>query len=104
MANSFEAARLNGQIASTVALVEMDLSVAHFKGLSLHVVFMLLPMIYNQGREQHGHILNAIRKTAEAGDLRPTLDTKIFSLAEIGDAHARLASGEAIGKIVVDVA
>ena len=38
IANSFEAAKLNGQIATTVSLVELDLSVAHFKGLSLHVV------------------------------------------------------------------
>ncbi len=33
LANSFEAAALNGHVASTVALVELDLSVVHFKGL-----------------------------------------------------------------------
>ena len=32
MANSFEAAALNGHVASTVAMCELDLSVAHFKG------------------------------------------------------------------------
>ena len=40
MTNSFNAAALNGQVASTVAMVELDLSVAHFKGLSLRVVFL----------------------------------------------------------------
>lgn len=103
MANSFEAAKLNGQIASTVALVEMDLSVAHFKGLSLHVVFMLIPMIYNQGREEHGRILGELAKIAEAGGLTAVLDEQRFKLEEAGAAHERLASGQAMGKVVVEV-
>lgn len=52
MTNSFEAAKLNGHVSSTVALVEIDLSPAHFKGLSLHVVFMLIPMMHDVGRER----------------------------------------------------
>ena len=103
MANSFEAARLNGQVASTVSLVEMDLSLAHFKGLSLHVVFMLIPMIHNHGREQHGRILDELSRIAEAGDLRPVLDEQRFKLAETGEAHTRLESGQAMGKIVVEI-
>ena len=103
MSNSFEAAALNGQIASTVSLVEMDLSVAHFKGLSLHVVFMLIPMIHNQGREAHGQILSDIARIVEAGGLQPVLDEKRFSLSEIGDAHARLSSGQGMGKVVVEI-
>lgn len=103
MANSFEAAALNGQVASTVAMVELDLSVAHFKGLSLHVVFMLIPMIHNQGREAHTQILNALTGIVEAGGLRPVLDEQNFTLSQVGDAHARLASGQAMGKVVVTV-
>jgi NADPH2:quinone reductase len=103
IATSFEAARLNGQIATTVSMVELDLTVAHFKGLSLHVVFMLIPMIHNQGREQHGHILSELTKISEAGDLRPVLDESRFSLPEIGEAHSRLASGQATGKVVVEI-
>lgn len=34
MVNSFEAAALNGQVASTVSMCELDLTLAHFKGLS----------------------------------------------------------------------
>ena len=103
MSKSFEAAALNGQIASTVSLVELDLSVAHFKGLSLHVVFMLIPMIHNQGREAHGQILSDIARIVEAGGLQPVLDEKRFSLSEIGDAHARLSSGQGMGKVVVEI-
>ena len=101
--NSIEAAKLNGQIATTVSLVEMDLSPMHFKGLSLHVVFMLIPMIYNQGREEHGRILKEIAQIVEAGGLRPVLDNNRFSLTDVSNAHARLSSGEAMGKIVVEI-
>jgi NADPH2:quinone reductase len=101
MANSFEAAALNGQVASTVSMVELDLSVAHFKGLSLHVVFMLIPMIHNYKREDHAQILNAITDIVEAGDLTPILDEQEFSLAEVAQAHDRLSSGQAMGKVVV---
>ncbi|MEM7193345.1 MAG: zinc-dependent alcohol dehydrogenase family protein [Pseudomonadota bacterium] len=101
--NSFEAAKLNGQISTTVSLAAIDLSGAHFKGLSLHVVFMLIPMIYDLGREDHGKILREIAAVADAGGLRPVVDDKRFSLDEIGHAHDHLASGNARGKIVVDL-
>ena len=60
--NSMEAAALNADIATTVSMVELDLTLAHIKGLSLHVVFMLIPMIHNKGREMHGAILKEITK------------------------------------------
>lgn len=101
MANSFAAAALNGQVASTVSLCEMDLSVAHFKGLSLHVVFMLIPMLYNVKRESHADILLDVAQIVDAGGLKPVLDTERFSLADAGRAHARLQGGQAMGKVVV---
>ena len=103
MANSFEAAALNGQIASTVALCELDLSTAHFKGLSLHVVFMLIPMLHNHRRETHGEILRSLSRIAERGALTPVLDAVHFTLAQAGDAHARLESGQAMGKVVIEI-
>ncbi|MEO0425197.1 MAG: zinc-dependent alcohol dehydrogenase family protein [Pseudomonadota bacterium] len=103
MSNSFEAAKLNGHVASTVALVELDLSTAHFKGLSLHVVFMLIPMIHDVQRADHGEILETLASIADAGKLRPVLDAPRFTLDQVGDAYARLASGQAIGKVVVEV-
>ncbi len=102
MANSFEAAALNGQIASTVALCELDLSVAHFKGLSLHVVFMLIPMLHNFKRQEHAEILRNLTQIVESGGLKPVLDENRYSLEEVGQAHARLESGQAMGKVVVE--
>ncbi len=103
IANSFEAAALNGQVATTVSMVEMDLSVAHFKGLSLHVIFMLIPMLHNHKREQHGEILKKLAEIADAGELRTLVDEQFFQLNEVGKAHDHLASGQAVGKVVVSL-
>lgn len=101
MANSFEAAALNGHVATTVSMLELDLTAAHFKGLSIHVVFMLIPMLHDHGREQHGQILSKLAETADTGALTPLLDSVSFNLAEVGAAYDRLASGNATGKIVI---
>ncbi|MDD9913800.1 MAG: zinc-dependent alcohol dehydrogenase family protein [Rhodospirillaceae bacterium] len=103
MANSFEAAALNGQIASTVSLLELDLTPVHFKGLSLHVVFMLIPMLHDHQREAHGAILTRLAEIVDAGALRPLLDSPRFGLAEVGAAYERLAGGQANGKVVVEL-
>ncbi|MEM9838106.1 MAG: zinc-dependent alcohol dehydrogenase family protein [Pseudomonadota bacterium] len=103
MANSFEAAALNAQIATTVALLELDLSPAHFKGLSIHVIFMLIPMLHDRQREEHGRILSKLAHIVDGGALNPVLDAHEFSLDQVGAAYDRLTSGQAIGKVVVSV-
>ncbi len=103
MLSSFEAAALNGQVASTVSLLEIDLTLAHFKGLSLHVVFMLIPMLHNHGRELHGKILQTIAEIVDQGKLKPVVDAEHFDMADVAGAHKRLESGKAMGKVVVSV-
>lgn len=76
---------------------------AHFKGLSLHVVFMLIPMLYDHKREEHGAILEKLAEIADAGALKPLLDETPFGLEAVGKAHDRLTSGQAIGKVVVEI-
>tara|TARA_R110002072_G_scaffold28296_2_gene91056 strand:+ start:1332 stop:2327 length:996 start_codon:yes stop_codon:yes gene_type:complete len=102
MTKSFEAAALNGQIASTVSMCELDLTQAHFKGLSLHVVFMLIPMLHNHRREDHAEILRKLAQIVQEGGLRPVLDETNYSLEDVGKAYARLESKQAMGKVVVD--
>ncbi|MEM1027025.1 MAG: zinc-dependent alcohol dehydrogenase family protein [Planctomycetota bacterium] len=102
MANSMEAATLNGQVASTVSMCELDLTTAHFKGLSLHVVFMLIPMLHNHKREDHGEILRDVARISEQGSLTPVLDDNKFGLEQAGDAYARLESKQGMGKVVIE--
>lgn len=102
LSNSFDAAALNGHVSTTVSMCELDLTPAHFKGLSLHVVFMLIPMLHNHKREEHAEILSKLSQIVESGGLKPVLDETRFSLNEAGDAHARLESGKAMGKVVIE--
>ncbi len=102
MVNSFEAAALNGQVVTTVSMCELDLSPAHFKGLSIHVVFMLIPMLHNRGREEHGATLARLAGIVDAGGLRPLLDDSHYTLEDVASAHAHLSVGKAFGKVVID--
>lgn len=100
---SFEAAALNGQVATTVSLLELDLSPAHFKGLSLHVVFMLIPMLHDVKREVHGEILKTLANIIDAGKLTPVVDDQRFALEDVGKAHDLLTSGKSLGKVVIEL-
>lgn len=103
LANSFAAAALNAHVATTVSMVEIDLTEAHFKGLSLHVVFMLIPMLHDRQRETHGAILAQLADIVDAGALVPLLDDQHFTLSEVDKAYDHLANGQAIGKVVIDM-
>lgn len=102
LSKSVEAAALNGHIATTVSLCELDLTPVHFKGLSLHVVFMLIPMLHNVKRKAHADILQKLAEIVDSGKLKPVLDETSYSLNEAGEAHARMTSGLAMGKVVVE--
>lgn len=104
IARSFEAARLNGQVVTIVSQYEADLTLMHVKGLSLHVVFMLLPMLHDRGRAHQGEIMRQAAALAEAGKLRPLLDPRRFALADVAEAHRHLEDGHAVGKVVIDIA
>lgn len=103
MAKSFEAAALNGQVVTTFSMVELDLTPAHFKGLSIHVVFMLIPMLHDKGREDHHRILSKLASMVDAGDLKPLVDEEHFTLETVAEAYAKLSSGQAVGKVVIEI-
>ena len=103
IAASFAAARLNGQVITIVSRYEADLSPMHVKGLTLHVVFMLIPLLHNVGRSRHGEILQQAATLVDQGALRPLLDPGRFSLPDLSAAHRHAESGRAVGKVVVDI-
>ena len=103
IAASFQAARLNGQVVTIVSMYEADLTPMHIKGLTLHVVFMLIPMLHDVDRAEHGRILREAAALADTGGLRPHLDPRRFDLASVADAHRHLEGGRAVGKVVIDV-
>ena len=103
IAASFQAARLNGEVVTIVSQYDANLTPMHIKGLTLHVVFMLIPMLHDVDRAEHGRILREAAALADAGKLRPHLDPKRFDLAATADAHRHLEGGHAVGKVVIDV-
>ena len=99
--NAFAAARLNGTVVTTAARSTQDLSQMHAKGLTLHAVFMLIPMLHNFGTAHHGEILRQIAQLVDDDQLRPLLDSQQFSFADVSKAHAYLESGMHSGKIIL---
>jgi NADPH2:quinone reductase len=65
---------------------------------------MLLPLLRGPGRDRHGRILRSLAEMVDAGKLRPLIDDSHFTLATAPDAHRRLESGQAHGKVVIDIA
>ena len=98
---SFAAARLNGTVVSISARTTLDLTSAHNKGLTMHCVFMLIPLLHNVGREAHGKIMSKMAGLADAGKVRPLLDGAPYRFSQVGEAHRRLESGKAVGKVTL---
>lgn len=103
LANSFKAAAVGGRIATTSARTTADLSDMHAKALTLHAVFMLLPMLRGPGRERHGEILRRLASLVDGGKLRPLVDSHRFTLETAGEAHALLGAGKVRGKVVISI-
>jgi NADPH:quinone reductase len=99
--NAFKAAKLNGTVVSIVSLSQQDLTLLHAKGLTLHLVFMLIPMLFGVDRDHHGEILSKLAQIVDEGKIRPLLDSRSFNMTEIASAHRHAESGQAIGKVVL---
>ena len=82
--HSFKAAKEHGTVVSIAARSEHDLTPVHTKSLSLHVVFMLLPILRNTGRESHGETLTKIRDLVEKRKLNLYYMNKDFPLKRLG--------------------
>ncbi|QJB57139.1 zinc-dependent alcohol dehydrogenase family protein [Pseudodesulfovibrio sp. zrk46] len=100
---SFRAAIPEGDVVTTVARSSHDLSTMHAKGLSLHVVFVLLPLITREGRGIFHEILNQVARLVDKDRLAVLLDEQRFDYTDIAEVHRYWEGGNALGKIVIDV-
>ena len=101
--DSFEASKLEGRITSVNTRIKCDLTILHQKAMSLHVVFMIIPILYDQdeGKKRHGEVLKEIAKKVDLGFISPLIHEQIYSFNEISDAHTLLEEGRAIGKVIL---
>ena len=98
------AARRNGHVVMIASKGAHDLAPLYARGLSLHCVMTLMPMLYGEGRAAHGALLERIANFADRGELRPLLDDHAYTLADVPAAHRQVEEGRALGKVVVSVA
>lgn len=98
---SFAAIARFGHVVSALGWGTHALAPLSFKAASYSGVFTLLPLLTGEGRAHHGEILAKAAALADAGKLKPRLDPRIFTWADIEEAHAAVARGTARGKIVV---
>ena len=101
ISSSVQAVKLNGEVACIQGRGTIDGGLLHQRAASLHLVFMLIPILHNIGREQHGGILKQAAMLIDAGDLKPLIDAKRYTFDQVGDAHAHAESGKQLGKVLV---
>ena len=89
----------HGQVATINARNQYDLSQAHAKALTLHAVFMMLPLLSGQGREHHGRFLRWLTGQIDAGQIRVP-ETLIFEPSEVAEVHRLYEAGELNSKAV----
>jgi len=97
--NSFKAVKYNGSVCTTNGRVTLDLSLMHAKAISLHAVFILIPLLHHIDRKRHSIILKQISDMIEKGQLHINKAERQFAFHEIGEAHRYLESKKALGKI-----
>ena len=100
--NDWDLVRINGHVVTTTSMESHDLSPVHMKGISLHVVFMLLPMLTNSDQKRHQKILKFLANSVDSGNVRPLIEKTKFDLGRINDAHEFYESGSHTGKIVIE--
>ena len=96
---SFQASAPKGIIVSTNTRSTHDLSPLHAKGLTLHVVFLLMPLLTESGREEMGQALTQIAELTQTNNLKVLMHEKPYGFTQVSEAHDLLEKGKHTGKI-----
>lgn len=102
--DSFRAVRTyHGHVVSALGWGTHSLAPLSFRGGTYSGVFTLLPLLTGLGRPHHGEIMREATRLANAGLLGVRVDPNHFDLGSAEEAYQYLESGDATGKVVVDV-
>lgn len=98
--SALQVAEVGGQVATINARGQHELALMHAKGLSLHAIFMLLPLLRKQGMLPLERALQGIAQRCQQQSL---LLPKIEQCAmnEVAEVHARYERGELAHKVVL---
>jgi NADPH:quinone reductase len=100
---SFKAVARFGHVVSSLGWGTHALAPLSFRAGTYSGVFTLLPLLTGEGKAHHGEILREATRLAEAGMIKPMLDSHCFGLDELHAAHALVEHRQAHGKVVVSI-
>lgn len=102
--DSFRAVRIyHGHVVSALGWGTHSIAPLSFRAGTYSGVFTLLPLLTGMDRSHHGNIMREATRLADAGLLQVRLDPNRFALEAAEEAYQYLESGDAVGKVVVDV-
>ena len=93
--------RYTGHVVSCLGWTTHSLAPLSFRGATYSGVFSLLPLLTGLYQAHHGQILRDAAALVDAGKLKPLVNDRRFSAAEIASAHALVESGT-VGKVIVE--
>jgi NADPH:quinone reductase len=99
---SLGAVRHYGRVVSCAAYGTHNLAISSLRCADISGVYVLYPMLSGERRAHHGAILRELTALVEAGDIRPVLDPRRFTLDTAMEAHDAVEKGANI-KVVIDV-
>ncbi|MBI3575846.1 MAG: zinc-binding dehydrogenase [Gammaproteobacteria bacterium] len=105
LADTFSAVRYYGDVVTLLAPgPELDWNVPRGRNQRVSFELMLVPVFFSmdEAMTHQGEILRRGAELFEAGELRVHVD-KTFPLEQAAEAHALVASGKTMGKVVLNV-
>ncbi len=105
LAETFSAVRYYGDVVTLLAPgPEMDWNVPRARNQRVSFELMLVPVFFglSEAMMHQGEILRRGAELFQAGELRVHVD-KTFPLEHAAEAHALIASGKTMGKVVLNV-
>jgi NADPH:quinone reductase len=101
---SFKAVRrYTGHVVSILGWGTHSLAPLSFRGGTYSGVFTLYPLISGKGRALHGDILREATLLAEAGEIKPLVNSHVYTLLTIGEAYRALTDRTVTGKVIIGI-
>ncbi|GGE74736.1 zinc-dependent alcohol dehydrogenase family protein [Priestia taiwanensis] len=99
--DSLQAAKVNGTVMSIATRSTHDLSMMHAKGLTLHVVFSIIPLLHHEGKEEQQRILQLLAEVIDNTGMKPLLDPLSFSFGDANKAYEYMENEKKYGKVIL---
>jgi NADPH2:quinone reductase len=100
---AFEAAAPYGTVVTTEtsAADDVDVGALQENCLTLGATLAIRPILADGDRSHVGRRLRRLSTLVENGRLEPLIDDRTYAFADVSEAHERLESGDAVGKVTL---